>query len=101
MTKTISSSRLDTFRQRLLLTFIPTVLLPLAIASIVGYLRVQDRESTQATQRLIQQSQLISRTTDAFTDKAFVVLRALAKSPLVLDPLEQKSPESTLTELND
>lgn len=83
--ETLSKPPAPTLRQQLLRTILPTVLLPLAITSGVGYNTVHRNAETQIKQELQNQALLAGETASDLLDDTVKVLEKIATNPLVID----------------
>ncbi|MBT9315193.1 HAMP domain-containing protein [Leptothoe spongobia] len=75
----------NTLRSQLLLTILPVVLVPLLIASGIGYRVVQQRTEERLQRQLTDQSLLASGSTLAVLDELLTLPRVIANSPLVIN----------------
>ncbi|NES22214.1 MAG: HAMP domain-containing protein [Symploca sp. SIO3E6] len=72
-------------RRSLLITIIPTVLLPLAFASVLGYNIIQQRAEEEIEQQLEQQSLLASKAASQLVDEVGKISLNIASNPLILE----------------
>jgi methyl-accepting chemotaxis protein len=72
-------------RDRLLITILPTVVVPLMVASALGYWTTQQREQQTVTQKLQNQSQLMAEASYDLLAEAQQVTGTLAKNPVVIE----------------
>jgi twitching motility protein PilJ len=89
-------------RRQLLLRIIPAVLLPLAIASAVGYGIIQTGAENDLEEQLEKQSLLTSEAASQFMDDAAKIPLSVASNPLIIDAVRarsQKAVEDGLVEL--
>ncbi|NET07572.1 MAG: GAF domain-containing protein [Symploca sp. SIO2B6] len=77
--------RHPTLGQQLLMTVLPIALLPLAVASFVGYRFVSERAETQVKQQLLDQALLSSEAAGKFVISAETDLATIATNPLVIN----------------
>lgn len=74
-----------TLGQQLLMTVLPIALLPLAVASFVGYRFVSERAETQVRQQLENQALLSSEAAGEFIKSAETDLATIATNPLIIN----------------
>ncbi|NER21464.1 MAG: HAMP domain-containing protein [Symploca sp. SIO1B1] len=72
-------------RRSLLITIIPTVLLPLAFASVLGYSIIQQRTENEIEKQLEQQSLLASKAASQLVDEVGKISLDVASNPLIID----------------
>jgi methyl-accepting chemotaxis protein PixJ len=77
----------NTLRRRLLLTILPIVLVPLAVASAIGLTVTQQRATDRELRQLQESSQLTSEASSVFLAQAFQIPNLIAQNPLMLDAL--------------
>ena len=71
--------------RRLLMTIAPTALLPLAIASVLGYSVIQQQAENELEKQLEQQSLLASQAASQLADKVVKIPLDVASNPLIID----------------
>ncbi len=72
-------------RSQLLLTVLPTVLVPLAVASTVGYGIIQQNSETRIKRQLHDQALLAGKAAREILEQEFKLPAMLAHNPLVID----------------
>ncbi|NET57088.1 MAG: HAMP domain-containing protein [Symploca sp. SIO2E6] len=72
-------------RHRLLMTILPTVLLPLGFASLLGYSMIQQRSENELEQQLEQQSLLASEAASQLVNEVVKIPLDVASNPLIID----------------
>ncbi|ELS03838.1 methyl-accepting chemotaxis protein [Xenococcus sp. PCC 7305] len=77
----------NTLRNRLLITILPAVLMPLAIASAIGYSITESRMETQALSELEKNTLLTGKTTTTFIKDSFKIPNLVAVNPLVIEAM--------------
>ncbi|WP_198648292.1 hypothetical protein [Cyanothece sp. BG0011] len=78
----------NTLRSRLLMTVLPTVLIPLGVASLVGFQIIQHKAKSNI---LLQLQQNVNRSQDqaeSFIKDNFILTDLVAVNPLVIDELK-------------
>ena len=85
---------IGTLRRRLLTTILPAVLLPLVIASAVGYTITEGRAKTQALSKLEGNTLLTSSTVTAFIRDSFKIPDLVASNPVVIEAMRLGSQEA-------
>jgi methyl-accepting chemotaxis protein PixJ len=85
---------IGTLRRRLLTTILPTVLLPLVIASAIGYNITEGRAKTQALSKLEENVLLTSSTVTAFIRDSFKIPDLVASNPLIIEAMRIGSQQS-------
>ena len=85
---------IGTLRRRLLTTILPAVLLPLVIASAIGYNITERRAKTQALSKLEENALLTSSTVTAFIRDSFKIPNLVASSPAVIEAMRVGSQEA-------
>ncbi len=85
---------IGTLRRRLLTTILPAVLLPLVIASAVGYTITERRAKTQALSKLEENTLLTSSTVTAFIRDSFKIPDLVASNPVVIEAMQVGSQEA-------
>ena len=86
--------RMGTLRRRLLVSVLPTVLLPLAIASAIGYRITENRATKQALSQLEETVLLTSSTVTAFIRDSFKIPDLVASNSLVIEAMRAGARES-------
>jgi methyl-accepting chemotaxis protein PixJ len=97
----------NTLRRRLLLTVLPIVLIPLAVASAIGLNATQRRATDRELKQLQESSQLTSETSSVFLDQAFKIPTLVGSNPLMVDAMRsgaqqaeaKKLPEQTAQDI--
>jgi methyl-accepting chemotaxis protein PixJ len=87
-TKKLSGGN-NTLRRRLLLTILPTVLIPLAVASVIGFNVTQKRATDRELKQLQETAQLANETSSVFLEQAFKISKLVANNPLMITALRQ------------
>lgn len=90
-----------TLRRRLLVSILPTVLLPLVIASAIGYNLTERRAKTQVLQTLEADTVLASKTIQTFIRDSLKLTDLVAASPMVIQAMKtgnQKVQEQKLAQ---
>ena len=82
------SKKRKTLQSRLLFTILPTVLAPLAIASIVGINFTQSQSRSNIITRVHNTILLTSTSTQKFIDRAFDTTNLLASNPLIIESVK-------------
>ena len=93
--------RKNTLRNRLLITILPAVLMPLAIASAIGYNITESRMEEQALSQLEEHTLLAGKTVTTFIRDSFKIPDLVAVNPLVIDAMKdgrQKAQDQGLPE---
>ena len=85
---------IGTLRRRLLTTILPAVLLPLVIASAIGYNITERRAKTQALSKLEENTLLTSSTVTAFIRDSFKIPDLVASNPVVIEAMRVGSQEA-------
>lgn len=80
-------ARSETLRGRLLKTILPAVLIPLTVASIVGYVDTQKRSRETSLLLLEEESILTAEATTVFLRDTFKIPEVVGLNPLVLDAI--------------
>ncbi len=91
----------NTLRNRLLITILPAVLMPLAIASAIGYSITESRMETQALSQLEEHTLLAGKTVTTFIRDSFRIPDLVAVNPLVIESMKagtQKAQTQGLTQ---
>lgn len=78
----------NTLQNRLLWTFLPTALIPLLVASLIGFGVTQTRSRIAAAEDLQTKSILASEITLDFLEKAFETPANVASNPFILNALQ-------------
>jgi twitching motility protein PilJ len=78
-----------TLRNQLLLTVMPTVMIPLAIASFVGFHLSHQRAERDIQEQLLQQSLLTGEAAEFLLDKFIEEEATIATNPYVIDLLKK------------
>ena len=79
--------RTKTLRNRLLITILPAVLMPLAIASGIGYSITESRMKNQALSQLEENTLLAGKTVTTFIGDSFKIPDLVAVNPLVIEAM--------------
>ena len=74
-----------TLRRQLLIAILPTVLVPLAIASTVGYKNIQQRAEKRIKLQVQNQSLLVGEATGELLEEALKIPAMVANNPLVIN----------------
>ena len=77
----------NTLRNRLLITILPAVLIPLAIASAIGYSITENRMKNQAMSQLEEHTLLAGKTVTTFIRDSFKIPDLVAVNPLVIESM--------------
>ena len=85
---------IGTLRRRLLTTILPAVLLPLVIASAIGYTITERRAKTQALSKLEENTLLTSATVTAFIRDSFKIPDLVASNPVIMEAMRIGSQEA-------
>ncbi len=83
--------RTKTLRNRLLITILPAVLMPLAIASGIGYSITESRMKNQALSQLEENTLLAGKTVTTFIGDSFKIPDLVAVNPLVIESMRAGS----------
>ncbi len=78
----------NTLRNRLLITILPAVLMPLAIASAIGYNITESRMEEQALSQLEEHTLLAGKTVTTFIRDSFKIPDLVAVNPLVIEAMK-------------
>ncbi len=89
----------NALQNRLLMTFLPTAIVPLLIASLVGFGITQSRTKTSAQRDLQANSVLASEVTLDFIDEAFKAPANVATNPLILNALKAGTKQAETSKL--
>jgi methyl-accepting chemotaxis protein len=89
-----------TLRQQLLMMVLPTVLVPLAIASTVGYKTVQQDAENRIRVQLQDQSLLTSQVASKILEDAMQLPAMMANNPLVIDAARAGSQQAETEKLD-
>ncbi len=81
----------NTLRNRLLITILPAVLMPLAIASAIGYSITEGRMENQALSQLEENTLLVGKTVTTFIRSSFKIPDLVAVNPLVIESMQAGS----------
>jgi methyl-accepting chemotaxis protein len=93
MTSEISNSPSISLRRQLLITLLPTALIPLLIASGLGYQSVQQKESTRIKTQLKDQALLTGEITRQTILEAQKIPATIANNPLIKEAAKKTSIE--------
>ena len=85
---------IGTLRNRLLVSVLPVALLPLMVASIIGYRITENRATKQALSQLEETVLLTSSTVTAFIRDSFNIPDLVASNPLVIEAMRAGAEES-------
>ena len=88
--------RTTTLRNRLLITILPAVLMPLAIASAIGYNITESRMKKQALSQLEENALLASKTVTIFIRDSFKIPDLVAANPLVIKSMQAGSKKAQI-----
>jgi methyl-accepting chemotaxis protein PixJ len=94
-----TSDRGNTLRRRLLLTILPTVLVPLAVASAIGLNVTQQRATDRELRQLQESSRLTSEASSVFLTQAFQTTNLVAQNPLMVDALRSRTKQAEAQKL--
>ena len=89
-----------TLRSRLLQTILPTVLIPLVVASFTGYRIINARSEERLQTQLENQALLASEASTAVLDDLLDLPRTVANSPLVINEARAGSQEASAAGLD-
>ncbi len=81
----------STLRRRLLISILPAVLMPLVVASAIGYGITERRVKTQALSQLEENSLLISKTVTTFIEDSFKISELVAVNPIAIEAIRAGS----------
>ena len=90
-----------TLRSRLLLSIVPAVLLPLVVASAIGYTVTESRAKAQVLEELESNAVLASSTLETFIKDSFELTNLVGSNPFVVQLMkegEKKAQEQKLTQ---
>ncbi|MGK7875614.1 MAG: methyl-accepting chemotaxis protein [Xenococcaceae cyanobacterium] len=87
-------------RRQLFLTIVPTVLVPLVIASLSGYYIIQKRVQKQIKAQLSDQALLTGELTSKLLEDALKIPEMVAANPLVINAARTGSKEAEAVKLN-
>ena len=79
----------STLRRRLLISILPAVLLPLAIASAIGYVITERRVNNQIISELEKDAVLTNSTVTAFIRDSFKIPNLLAANPNIIQAMKE------------
>ncbi|MDJ0681357.1 MAG: HAMP domain-containing protein, partial [Xenococcaceae cyanobacterium MO_167.B52] len=82
---------IGTLRRRLLVSILPAVLLPLAIASAIGYNVTERRAKTEVVEQLEANTLLASKTIDTFIRDSLQLTDLVAANPIVIQAMKASS----------
>ena len=91
----------DTLRRRLLVSILPVVFIPLAIASTIGYTITERKAKTTILNTLENKAHLSNNTITAFIQNSFDTIDLIARSPNIIEGIKagnKKSQEQQLTQ---
>ena len=83
-----------TLRRRLLISILPAVLIPLVVASAIGYLITERRSRIEAEQELNESATLVSSTVTTFLNDSFKIPNLIATSPEVVREMRQANQQA-------
>ena len=83
-----------TLRRRLLISVLPAVLLPLAIASAIGYSITERRANNQVLSKLEENAVLTNSTVTAFIRDSFKIPKLLASNPNIIRAMRAGTQEA-------
>ncbi len=83
-----------TLRRRLLVSILPAVLLPLVIASAIGYTITERRVKTQVLDKLETDTLLASKTIETFIRDSLKLTDLVAANPMVIQAMKTGSKKS-------
>ncbi|PSB00807.1 methyl-accepting chemotaxis protein [Merismopedia glauca] len=89
----------NTLRRRLLLMILPTVLVPLAVASAIGFNVTQKRVINRELRQIQESSQLTSEASSVFLEQAFKIPNLVANNPLMVDALRRSAQQAEAQKL--
>ena len=92
---------ISTLRRRLLVSILPAVLLPLAIASAIGYNITESRAKTQVVEQLEANTLLASKTIETFMRDSLKLTDLVAANPVIIEAMKtgsQKAQEQQLVQ---
>ncbi|MDJ0596761.1 MAG: methyl-accepting chemotaxis protein [Pleurocapsa sp. MO_226.B13] len=82
------SKRVSTLRYRLLVSILPAVLIPLVIASTVGYILTERRAKNQILQQLENNSLMVNTTISTFIRNSFQTVDLMALNPNIIEAVK-------------
>ncbi len=85
---TKKSKRVSTLRYRLLVSILPAVLIPLVIASTVGYILTERRAKNQILQQLENNALMASTTIATFIRNSFQTVDLMALNPNIIEAVK-------------
>jgi methyl-accepting chemotaxis protein PixJ len=89
----------NTLRNRLLLTVLPTVIVPLVVVSAIGYDIVQRRVTDRELRNLQENSHLTSRVSSVFLAQSFKIPQLVASNPSLTAALRSQSQQAETRKL--
>jgi methyl-accepting chemotaxis protein PixJ len=89
----------NTLRRRLLLTILPTVLIPLAIVSAINFNTTERRVTARELRQIQEISQLTSQAVSVFLDQALTINNLIANNPLMANALRESAQEAEAKKL--
>jgi methyl-accepting chemotaxis protein PixJ len=89
----------NTLRRRLLLTILPTVIVPLVVVSAIGYNIVQRRVTDRELQNLRENSHLTSKVASVFLEQSFKIPQLVASNPLLTAALRSQAQQAEARKL--
>jgi methyl-accepting chemotaxis protein PixJ len=95
----IFSSSGNTLRRRLLVTILPTVLVPLAIASAIGFNTTQRRSTENSLTKLQENALLTSEASRNYIEKMFRAPELVSINPQVISALRTRAKQAELAGL--
>ena len=84
----------STLRHRLLISILPAVLLPLAIASAIGYNITERRAKTEVVEKLKANTLMASKTIETFIQDSFQFTDLVAANPMVIEAMKAGNKEN-------
>ena len=88
-----------TFRSQLFLTLIPTVLIPLAIATFIGYRNIHENAERQLQQQLQNEAVLARKTFNLLLEKALAISVSIKHNPAVIEAVKAGTVKVTTEKL--
>lgn len=94
------SKQVGTLRSRLLTSILPAVLIPLVVASAIGYTITERKAKNRVLERLENQAILASTRIDAFIRDSFDTFDLIAANPQVMQAMKAGSQKAQDLQLN-
>lgn len=92
--RTFAPRKIQSLSQRLLLTLLPTTLVPLVVAGVLGFQVEKQRAQKEALSLLEEESFLAANAAQTFADEGFKIPSVIAASPEIQRALGESEPRA-------